>query len=320
MKKLIIGNIKLDNNVLLAPMAGITDLPLRLLAKAGGAGLVYTGMISAKAILCHNERTKELLKISDKERPVAAQIFGSDVYSLSEAAKIVKDVGVDIIDINLGCPVKKIVKSGSGANLLADEKLLAKILVSIVKSVNIPVTIKIRIGLLPGKNIATGIVQIAQDCGIKMVAVHARPVSRIHSGDPDLKSFAEVCGAGVEIPIIANGGISDEKTASIFFQVRNCSGIMIGRAAIGNYSIFERIGNFFNNGELLAIPSKIERIKWLKQHVKYSMEQYGEKRGFVIMRKVVHYYTKNLPNATKIRNMFNTIVTLSDFNELIKSI
>jgi tRNA-dihydrouridine synthase B len=317
-KKLNIGNIELDNNIVLAPMAGITDLPLRRLAKLGGAGLVYTGMLSARALARSDKKTEKLLKTADDERPVAVQIFGSDAYIMAEAAKIVRDSGVDIIDINLGCPVRKIVKSGAGAKLLADEKLVSKILELVVKSVDIPVTIKIRTGLLSEHNAATEIIRIAYNCGVKMVAVHARPASQGHSGPPDLKLFAAAC-TGAKIPVIANGGIVDEKTAADFLQVPNCAGIMIGRGALGNYSIFNRLEEFFSSGKKLPLLSKKEKEEWLKKHVRYSMEYYGEKKGFVVMRKVFHYYVKNLPKAAKIRDMFNKeIITLSDFNELIK--
>jgi tRNA-dihydrouridine synthase B len=316
MNKLTIGNIKLKNNILLAPMAGITDLPLRRLAKQGGAGLVYSEMVSAKALIDCDEKTKKLLTILDEERPVAAQIFGGDSHSMSEAAKIVQDLGTDILDINLGCPVRKIAKGGAGAKLLANEKLVSRILESVVKSVKIPVTIKIRIGFIPGQNIAPEIIKIAQDSGIKMVAVHARPTSQRHSGPPDLNAFARSCD-GAKIPIIGNGGIIDEETALEFLKIPNCAGIMIGRGSIGNYSIFRRIEEFFKTGKKLSLPTQKEKIKWLKQHVIYSTEFYGGKKGLVLMRKVAHYYVKDMPNAAKIRSEINSMITLEDFNNLL---
>jgi tRNA-dihydrouridine synthase B len=317
MKKLKIGNIELENNVILAPMAGITDLSLRLLAKSGGAGLVYTEMASAKALIHHDEKTKKLLEISDKERPVAVQIFGGDSYSMAEAAKIVRDMGADIVDINLGCPVWKIAKVGAGAKLLSNEKLVHEILETVVKSVDIPVTIKIRIGLLPGQNVAPEIIKIAQSSGIKMVAVHARYASQSHSGNPDLQSFADACFSA-KIPIVANGGIIDEETAAKFLQIPNCAGLMIGRAAISNYSIFARLKYFIENGGILPLASKKEKIEWLKQHAAYSIGCYGEKKGLVSMRKVAHYYVKDFSNAAKIRCMINAMITLVDFNNLIE--
>ncbi|GHT45981.1 tRNA-dihydrouridine synthase [Endomicrobiia bacterium] len=319
MKKLKIGNIELKNNIILAPMAGITDLPLRLLAKSGGAGLVYTEMASAKALIHHDEKTKKLLEISDNEKPVTVQIFGGDSYTMAEAAKIARDIGADIVDINLGCPARKVAKAGAGVKLLSNKRLVHEILETVVKSVAIPVTIKIRIGLLPGQNVASEIIKIAQNSGIKMVAVHARYASQGHFGTPDLQSFAAAC-FGAKIPIVANGGIVDEKTAAGFFNIPDCSGIMIGRGAIGNYSIFKRLEKFLNYDETLPVASKNEKIEWLKQHAQYSIDCYGEKRGLVLMRKVAHYYVKDFLNATKIRCMINTMVTLADFNNLIEFI
>jgi tRNA-dihydrouridine synthase B len=319
MNKLSIGKVKLNNNILLAPMAGLTDLPLRLLAKQGAAGLVCTEMVSAKALVYGDEKTKKLLTILDKERPVAAQIFGADAHSMSQAAKIVQDIGADVLDINLGCPVKKIAKAGAGVKLLANEKLVSKILESVVKSVEIPVTIKIRIGLLPGQNVAPEIIKIAQACGIKMVTVHARSASEGHSGSPDLNAFAKAC-SGAKIPIVGNGGITDEESALEFLKIPNCSGIMIGRGALGNYSIFKRLEEFFKTGKKTSLPTKKEKIKWLKQHAMYSTKFYGEKKGLIIMRKAAHYYVKDMPNAAKIRADINTIITLQDFNELIEKI
>jgi len=317
--KLSIGNIKLDNNVILAPMAGITDSPLRRLAKNGGAGLVYTEMICAKSILHNSKKVKSLLRISYDEKPISVQIFGDDAYTMAEAAKAIRDMDIDIIDINLGCPANKIIKTGAGSKLLANEKLVSKILEYVVKSVDIPVTAKIRIGLLPGENIAPRIIKIAQNCGVKMVAIHARPASQKHFGNPNLKLFDDACRCA-KIPIVANGGIIDERTAIDFMKIPNCKGIMIGRGAIGNYSIFKKLVDFFNSGKNLSLTStsKIERIIWLKKHIEYSTEHYGEEMGLIVIRKIINYYIRNLPNAVRIREIFNKINTLSDFNKLVR--
>ena len=318
-KKLRIGNIKLENSIVLAPMAGISDLPMRLLAKDGGAGLVYTEMVSAKALVYGDDKTKKLLKIHPSERPVAAQIFGGDAYSMGEAAKIVRDCGADIIDINLGCPVRKIAKAGAGAKLLANEKLTADILSAVVKSVDIPVTVKIRIGLLPGQNVAPEILKIAYESGIKMAAVHARPASQGHAGEPDLEAFAQACD-GAQIPVVANGGIVDELTAERFLNISGCAGLMVGRGAIGNYSIFRRIADFFNKGEILPKPLWEEKINWFKKHAQYSVEHYGEERGYVLLRKVAHYYVKDLPNAARVRDKFNKVINTEGFEEVLRCI
>ena len=318
-KQIKIGNVTLDNNIVLAPMAGITDLPMRLLSKEGGAGLVYTEMVSSKALVYSDEKTKTLLRIKDEERPVSAQIFGGDAYSMGESAKIVRNFGADIIDINLGCPVRKVAKAGAGAKLLANEKLTAKILETVVKSVDVPVTIKLRIGLLPGQNVAPEIIKIAQESGIKMAAVHARPASQGHSGEPDIAAFAQAC-YNADIPVFANGGIVDEESAEKFLNVPNCSGIMIGRGAVGNYTIFKRIEEYINNGVKLPEPLWQKRVNWFKRHAELSVEHYGQERGYVLMRKVAHYYIKDLPNAAKVRDSFNKVYSNDDFERVLQLI
>jgi len=318
-RKLKVGNIELNNNLLLAPMAGISDLPMRLLSKEGGAGLVYTEMVSAKALVYGDEKTKKLFMIHKDERPVAVQIFGADAYSMGEAAKIISGSGADIIDINLGCPVRKIAKAGAGAKLLANEALTADIMETVVKNADIPVTVKIRIGLLPGQNIAPEIIKIAGETGIKMAAVHARPASQGHSGEPDIEAFAAAC-ADAKIPVIANGGIIDENSAEKFLNVQNCSGLMIGRGAIGNYSIFKRLESYFNKGIALEAPSRHEKIEWLKKHAFLSVRHYGEKKGYVLLRKVFHYYVKDMANAAKARDMFNKIAKTEDFEKVLKCV
>ncbi|MCL1972467.1 MAG: tRNA dihydrouridine synthase DusB [Endomicrobia bacterium] len=318
-QKLKIGNIELNNNLLLAPMAGISDLPMRLLSKEGGAGLVYTEMVSARALVYGDEKTKKLFKIHKNERPVAVQIFGGDAYSMGEAAKIIRDSGADIIDINMGCPVRKIAKAGAGAKLLANEALTADIMETVAKSVNIPVTIKIRIGLLPGQNVAPEIIKIAYETGIKMAAVHARPASQGHSGEADIEAFAAACD-GAKIPVVANGGIIDELSAEKFYKIPGCSGLMIGKGAVGNYSLFKRIESYFGNGILLDAPPWREKIDWFKKHAELAARYYGEEKGYILLRKVSHYYVKDLPNAAKVRNMFNKVTKTADFEEVLKCI
>jgi tRNA-dihydrouridine synthase B len=276
-------------------------------------------MLSAKALVYNNEKTKKLFNIASDERPVSAQIFGGDAESMGEAAKILESLGADIVDINLGCPAKKISKSGAGAKLLADEKLICDILEKTVKSVNIPVTIKIRIGLFPRQNVAPEIVKIAQNCGVKMAAVHARAASDGHSGEPDLQAFEEAC-AFAKIPIIANGGIVDEKTASAFLKIPNCSGLMIGRGALGNYSIFDGLNKFFSDNLLYRRPSKLKKKEWFKRHALMSADYYGEKKGLTTMRKLTPYYFKDFPNASKIRASFNKILAMTELEELLSEI
>lgn len=318
-RKLKIGNIELKNNLLLAPMAGISDLPMRLLAKAGGAGLVYTEMVSAKALVYGDKKTRKLFTVHKDERPVSVQIFGADARSMGEAAKIISGCGADIIDINLGCPARKVAKAGAGAKLLDNEKLTAGILSSVVKSAGIPVTVKIRTGLVPGQNAAPEILRLAYECGVKMAAVHARPASQGHSGEPDIKAFEEACALS-KIPVVGNGAIADEASARKFLEVKNCAGLMIGRGAVGNYSVFKRLESFFNSGILLETPSVKERISWFKIHAASAVQYYGEERAYILLRKVSHYYLKDLPNAAKIRDMFNKVTKTAGFEELLKYI
>jgi tRNA-dihydrouridine synthase B len=312
-----IGKVVLKNNLVLAPMAGITDIAMRRLAKEGGAGLVYTEMASAKALTYCDGKTKRLLKMSDTERPIAIQIFGGDATTISQAAKIAEDMGADIVDINLGCPVRKIAKAGAGAKLLANEKLIAEILEAAVKSVKIPVTIKTRLGLVEGQNVAGEIIEIAQKSGIAMAAVHARYACNGHSGEPCVEDFREAC-QDAKIPVFANGGIVDEISAKKFLDIPNCSGLMIGRGAIANYSIFNELLGFFNENKMPQKPSLAQKTQWLKTHAQYSMAHYPHGKGLIIMRKVFSYYVKGFPNASTLRDRFNKISTPSEFDKLLQ--
>jgi tRNA-dihydrouridine synthase B len=330
-RKIKIGSVPIDNNFILAPMAGISDLPFRLLAKEGGAGLVYTEMVSSNALSYKSEKSKKLMTMKDEERPVSVQIFGSDPQSISKAAQMVESAGADIVDINLGCPVKKIAKSGSGAKLLANKELIEIILNTVVESVKIPVTIKIRLGLVKGQNVAPEIVQIAQNCGIKMIAIHARYAQQGHNGSPDLEGFRESCREA-KIPIFANGGVSDEKSAQEFLDIEGCCGIMLARGAIADFDIFNRLKRHFEFEDAYEShhcvqdqqspsfrPISIEkRIFWFKRYFELASEYYGTKRALTLMRKTAQYYIKDLPDASKIRDAFNKIETKKEFDSIIK--
>jgi len=318
--QLKIGDVQLKNSLLLAPMAGITDLPLRELAVEGGAGLVYTEMISATALSYGDSKTLKLLQMSEKEKDiVSAQIFGNNPYIMSESAKKIQDLGYKFIDINLGCPAKKIAKAGAGAKLLESPKNIENILSAVVKAVSVPVTAKTRIGLFKGQNIAPEVIEIAQNSGIKMIALHARPAENGHSGPPDLQAFEEAA-ADAKIPVVANGGITDIKTAEKFLKIPKCGGLMIGRGAVGDYELFKRIEYFFDKDELLSHPAINTKINWFKKHILASVAFYGEEKGIVVLRKIAPYYIKDIPNACHIRDRFNKVTTLKDFNILMDNI
>ncbi|MDR0486114.1 MAG: tRNA dihydrouridine synthase DusB [Elusimicrobiota bacterium] len=314
-----IGGIELKNNIFLAPMAGISDFPLRSLAKENGAGLVYTEMVSAKALLYGDKKTRKLFYCEDAERPIAFQIFGSAVNEMGEAAKIAADLGADIIDINLGCPVRKIAKAGAGAKLLENEKMIADILENTVKKASVPVTIKTRLGLKKGEETASRVLEICCQSGVRAMALHARYASQGHSGEIDFETFAKVC-ANAKIPIIANGSIIDENSAQKFSAVKNCSAQMIGRGAIGNYSIFKRLDSFLNRRICLPPPSLKERTEYLKKHFEKAFAFYGEQRAVILMRKTIPYYLKDFPEASKFRALFNQAQNRMEFEKLITEI
>ncbi len=316
---LTIGTIKLRNNLVMAPMAGITDLPFRELAREGGAGLVCTEMISARALAYRDEKTLAMIKFSDKERPVSVQLFGSDPCVMADAAVIAQDLGADIIDINLGCPVRKIVKSGAGVKLTEDDKNMTAVMENVVKKVSVPVTIKIRIGLLEEENTAPQIIALAAACGISAVTVHGRPASVHHKGRPDLAAVATAV-ASSRLPVIGNGGIIDELSAGEFLDHTGCAGLMIGRAAIGDTDLFRRLTHFFETGDALSTPPWEYKIELLKKHAKRSVEHYGERTGLLRLRKVAPFYLKGLPNAASIRNRFNRTVTLEELDSLLMEI
>jgi tRNA-dihydrouridine synthase B len=300
-------------------MAGVTDMPFRSLAKEGGAGLVCTEMVSARALVYGDKKTKKIIELSQSEHPVSAQIFGSKPSEMGEAAKICEGAGADIVDINFGCPVRKIVNSGAGVKAVENQDIAAEIMAAVVRSVKVPATIKIRIGNKPDENIAPAMVKLAEKCGIKMVAVHARPASWGHSGKPNLSALKEAVDAA-KIPVVGNGGIIDEVTAKYFIDQTGCNGLMVGRAAIGDPGLFKRISHFIETGNKLPEITMEDRLIYLKKHAELSCAYYGEKRGIIVLRKVAAYYLKGLPNASRIRDKFNKLTELSALDALLAGI
>ena len=314
-----IGSVKLSNNLIMAPMAGITDVPFRALAKEGGAGLVCTEMVSATALVYGDKKTRKIIELSSGEHPVSVQIFGSKPLHMAEAARISEDLGADIVDINFGCPVRKIVKSGAGVKALENEKTAADIMEAVANKIKVPATIKIRTGNTPEQNIAPDMVKLAEKCGIKMVTVHARPAAWGHTGKPNLSAVKEaVSVAG--IPVVGNGGVTDEISAKEFIAQTGCSGLMIGRAAIGDPMLFNRIDHYLLHGDKLHGATMEDRLTFLKRHAVLSCAHYGEKTGMIILRKVASYYLKGLPNASRIRDSFNKLTKLAELDPLLEGV
>ena len=310
-KKLKIGDIELENNILLAPMAGITDLPFRIMAKKHGAGLVCTEMVSAKAIFHNDEKTKKLLNMEGEKRPIAVQIFGSDVESMVYAAKYVESIA-DIIDINMGCPAPKVVKNGDGSKLLLDLDLAEEIVRAVVAAVNKPVTVKLRKGWNNNNIVAVEAAKRFEKAGAKAITIHGRTREEYYSGTCDLDIIKAVKEA-VSIPVIGNGDVKDVKSAKKMFKYTGVDGIMIGRASLGNPWIFKNIINELED----YVPTNEERLNTILEHLELMVKEKGEYVAIREMRKHISGYTKNLPNSSKFREEMNRI---EDREELINYI
>ena len=313
-KKLKIGNVELRNNILLAPMAGITDLPFRLICEKYGAGLCYTEMISSKGLYYDDSKTKLLLNLKGERRPVAAQIFGSEEESMGYAAKYVSEFA-DIVDINMGCPAPKVVKNGDGSKLLQDIEKAKKIIQVVVQNSKVPVTLKIRKGWDKDNIVAVEIAKIAEEAGISAITVHGRTRSEFYSGKADWDIIKKV-KEEVSIPVIGNGDIIDGKTALDMFQKTKVDGIMIGRASFGNPWIFREIQYYLKTGEELEKPTNEEKLDIMKRHIELAVEEKGD-IAVKELRKQIAWYTKNMKNSSEFRNKINTIETKQ---ELLKNI
>lgn len=296
-----LGNIILENNVFLAPMAGITDLPFRLQCKKQGCGLTYTEMVSAKGMHYKNENTEDLLLLSEEERPAAAQIFGSDPEIMAEAAIEVEKSGAAIIDINMGCPTPKIIKNGDGCALMQKPELAAEIVKRIVASVKVPVTVKFRKGWDDTTVNAVDFSKRLEEVGAAAVTVHGRTREQFYSGRADWSIIAQVKKA-VKIPVVGNGDIFTPQDAKRMLQETGCDAVMIGRGAQGNPWIFNRILAFLEKGILLPEPSAEERIDAIMMQMQLLISQKGENIGIKEMRKQIAWYLKGLPNSAPIKS------------------
>ena len=314
--KLRIGNVELENNLILAPMAGVTDQPFRLLCKEMGCGLLCTEMVSAKAILYGNRNTRELLEVRDEERPIAVQLFGSDPEIVSAMAHRIEDGPYDIVDINMGCPVPKVVNNGEGSALMKDPKLVEKLLTALVRRVEKPVTVKIRKGFDETHVNAVEIAKIAESCGVSAVAVHGRTREQYYSGEADWDIIRRVKEA-VKIPVIGNGDVWGPKEARRMLDTTGCDGVMIARGAQGNPWIFKQISHYLDTGELLQKPDTREVGAMILRHARLQIQLKGELIGMKEMRKHIAWYTAGLPHSAAIRRECNTLETLAQLEALL---
>lgn len=316
MSKLQIGNVTLDNNVILAPMAGVSDLPFRLLCREMGAGLVCMEMVSAKAILYNNKNTDSLMEIHPQEVPVSLQLFGSDPDIISEQAKRIEERPFSILDINMGCPVPKVVNNGEGSALLKNPKLVEEILSKLVKAVNKPVTVKIRKGFDEDNVNAVEIAKIAESCGVAAVAVHGRTREQYYSGKADWEIIAKVKEA-VKIPVIGNGDVVSGETALEMLKQTGCDGVMIGRAAQGNPWIFREVVAYLEKGIVPPKPTNREKREMILRHAALQLEYKGEYTGVREMRKHLSWYTVGMPHSARFRQ---TINTMESMEELVRGV
>ena len=317
-RQLTIGNVKLDGNIILAPMAGVTDLPFRLLCKEQGADLICTEMVSAKGILYNNKNTEELLRVDNRERPVSLQLFGSDPDIVSEMAKRIEERNFDILDINMGCPVPKVVNNGEGSALLKNIPLAQKIIEKTVKAIHKPVTVKFRKGFHRGETQAVELAKAAEAAGAAAVAVHGRTREEYYSGRADWDIIAAVKDA-VQIPVIGNGDIETPEDGERMMKETGCDGLMIGRAARGNPWIFHQMKTWAATGELEPKPDFDVVCRMILRHAAMQTEWKGEKRGIMEMRTHIAWYTAGYPHSAGLRRAVNRLETYAELKELLES-
>ena len=317
MGKLKIGSVELPNPVILAPMAGVSDLPFRLLCREQGAGLVCMEMVSAKAIAYHNRNTERLMEINDREHPVSLQLFGSEPDLMAEIAAQIEDKPFDILDINMGCPVPKIVGNGEGSALMKNPKLIEEIITKVSRAIKKPLTVKFRKGFDDDHVNAVEIAKIAEASGAAAVAVHGRTREQFYSGTADWEIIRQVKEA-VSIPVIGNGDVDSPEKAKALLDSTGCDGVMIGRAARGNPWLFHRGAEYLETGKLLDKPSGEEIKAMMLRHARMQVACKGDYTGIREMRKHISWYTTGLPGSAKLRGKINSVESLQEMEELLQ--
>lgn len=318
-RTLQIGNVTLENNLILAPMAGVSDLPFRLLCREQGAGLVCMEMVSAKAILYKNRNTEELLTIDPKEHPVSLQLFGSDPDIISEIAKQIEERPFDILDLNMGCPVPKVVNNGDGSALMKNPRLAGEIIEKTARAIKKPLTVKIRKGFDDAHVNAVELAHIAQESGAAAVAVHGRTREQYYAGHADWDIIRQVKEA-VSIPVIGNGDIRTPEDVAAMAEKTGCDGYMIARGAEGNPWIFRQILHYFDTGEHLARPDFSEVTEMLLRHAKMQIDCKGDYTGIREIRKHAAWYTAGYRNSSKLRGRINEVENYEQLEALFREV
>jgi nifR3 family TIM-barrel protein len=314
-----IRNLTIDPPIILAPLAGSTNHAFRLICKQFGAGLEYTEMISSCGIYYNNSKTRDMFDWTDEERTVAVQLFGAVPEIMASAARTVEEAGADIIDINIGCPVPKVRKTGAGSALAEDYETVRLIMEAVVKAVSVPVTIKIRKGPSEHLTTAVDVSRIAEDAGVSAVAIHGRTAAQHYSGKADWDIIRRV-KESVSIPIIGNGDIKSPEDAKRMFDETGCDAVMIGRAALGNPWLFRSVAHYLKTGEILPDPTSSERLSVAREHLRLVVQLHGEDRGIREMRGQLPWYIKGMPHAAVIRNELSSLSTFSQVDEMLSSL
>lgn len=313
-----IGNIELNGWACLAPMAGVSDLAYRVIAKKMGASLTTAEMVSAKGLYYRNEKTKEMLKIAPDEHPMALQLFGSDPDIMAWGAKIMEQVGPDFIDINMGCPMQKVVKNGDGSALMKNIPLAAAVIRAMVKAVQTPVTVKMRLGWSRDTLNAVELAQAAEEAGAAAITVHGRTREDFYTGKADWKEIQKVVDA-VKIPVIGNGDVTDGKSAKDLMEETGCAAVAIGRAAWGNPWIFREVNTYLETGEIIPPPSWEMRLQMARRHLHGLCREKGEYAAVREMRAHASRYFHGLPKATALRQEIMKETTEKGFNDVLDS-
>ena len=310
-----IGNVKLNNNIFLAPMAGITDQAFRKIVKEYGPGLVYTEMVSAKALYYGDKKTEQLMNVQGEKRPIAIQIFGSEPDVMGDVAKKISKE-CDILDINMGCPAPKVVKNGDGSKLLLNPELVENIVCEVVKNAEIPVTVKIRAGWDESNIVAEDIARRIERAGASAITIHGRTREQFYSGNADWDIIKRV-KESVNIPVIGNGDIDSAESARKMLEQTNVDGVMIGRASLGNPWIFREIIEFLETGNIIEVPTNQEKLRTILEHLDLSVHEKGENVAVKEMRKHICWYIKNLKDATKVREKINQITSKAELEDCL---
>ncbi len=311
-----IGSLTLDNPVILAPMSGVTDLPFRRLVKRAGAGLVVSEMIASQAMIRHNRKTMKMATNCAEEHPMAVQLAGCEPDVMAEAAKLNQDRGAAIIDINMGCPVKKVVNGHAGSSLMREEALAAQIMTATVRAVSVPVTLKMRTGWDDASRNAPELARIAEACGIRMITVHGRTRCQFYNGRPDWDFISEVKDA-VNIPVIGNGDVTTLDDVTAMLKASKADGVMIGRGACGRPWFLRQVIEFLKSGRRLPDPKVSEQFATVKAHLAALVSHYGERAGVRMARKHIGWYSKGLPKSAEFRAAVNSVPDADGVNALL---